>query len=159
MFSGFALRKDEIQPYNFRITFRKGANLVVQTPKDNVAVLLTDTNEDPRTAQQRQVVELKFELSVKRGCIVKLVSLGADGSFGQVITLSFVNEDQKYEVTPLSQQNIFDREYKFVYPQDKDALEVLLTSIMKEVIDKELVSEEEARKLLKDLAKQIKNLY
>ena len=104
--------------------------------------MLTNTGDDPRSAQQREVIEKQFELPVKTGCIVKLASQAADGSFGQVITLSFVNEDRKYEATPLSQIGIFEREYKFVYPKDKEALQVLLASILKEVMEQNLVSEE-----------------
>jgi hypothetical protein len=157
--SGFAVSKNETQRNNHQISFRRGATLVVRAPEPSVKVLLTDTNEDPRTAKQRQTVDKQFELSINKGCIVKLVSQGPDGSCGQVITLSFVNEDRKYEATPLSQQGIFEREFKFVYPKDKDALQVLLTSILKDVMKQNLVSEEEARKLLLQLAEELKRLY
>jgi hypothetical protein len=156
---GFAVSKKEIQRNNHQISFRRGATLVVRVPGPGVKVLLTDTNEDPRTAQQRQTVDKQFELSIDKGCIVKLVSQGPDGSCGQVITLSFVNEDRKYEPTPLTQQGIFEREYKYVFPKDKDALQVLLYGILKEVMQQNLVSEEEARKLLIQLAEELKRLY
>jgi len=88
-----------------------------------------------------------------------MVSQGLDGSYGQVVTLSFVNEDRKYEVAPLTQQSLFEREYKFVYPKDAEALRVLLSSILREVIDKELVTEDQARQLLTELAHHLKEMY
>lgn len=142
-----------------QISFRGGVVLEVSPAEPETKVFLTNNNEDPRTALQRQVVEDQFDLSVKNSPIVKLVSQGQDGSFGQVISLSFINEDRKYEVAPITQQKLMEREYKFVYPEDKQALAVLLGSLLKEVIQQGLVSEKEARQMLVDLADKLKELY
>jgi hypothetical protein len=146
--------RDETQ-----ISFRGGVVLEVHSPEPEVTVLVTDTGEDPREAQQREVVEDQFDLSVKRSCVVKLASQGQDGSLGRVITVSFINEDRKYEIAPLTQQHLLEREFKFVYPEDRAALEVLLSSIMKDVIKHGLVDEKAARELLISLADKLNELY
>jgi hypothetical protein len=146
--------RDQIQ-----IRFRGGVVLEVHAPEPEVTVLVTDTGDDPREAQQRQAVENQFDLSIKRSCVVKLVSQGEDGSLGRVVTLSFINEDRKYEISPLSQQQLLEREFKFVYPEDRAALEVLLSSILKDVIKDGLVDEKAARELLISLADELNELY
>lgn len=142
-----------------QISFRRGVVLDVRSPETGISVLLTDNNTDPRTAQQREVVTDKYELSVNRGRIVQMVSQSQDGSFGQVINLSFINEDTKYEISPISQQKLLEREYKFVYPVDKEALEVVLLSLMREAIKNNLVDEEQARQMLRELAEKLKGSY
>jgi hypothetical protein len=151
-------RKEELQAQS-QILFRGGVVLEVRLPEGGSSVLVTDSGEDPRTALQRQVVKDNFEQSVTRSCVVKLVSQGGDGSFGRVVTLSFVNEDRKYEIAPLTQQQLLEREFKFVYPEDRAALIVLLSSILKDAIKQGLVNEEEARQLLMELASKLKELY
>jgi hypothetical protein len=153
------VHKKEDLPTRSQILFRGGVTLEVQVPEPGVKVLVTDTDEDPRTALQRQAVEDQFELSIKNSRVVKLVSQGEDGSFGQVITLSFVNEDRKYEIAPLTQQQLLEREYKFVYPEDKEALRVLISSILQDVIKQGLIDEDEARQMLIDLSHKLEELY
>ena len=151
-------KKEELQTQS-QILFRGGVVLEIRVPEPGIKVLVTDTGEDPRTAQQRQEVKDEFDLSVKKSCAVKLVSQGRDGSFGRVVTISFVNEDRKYEIAPLTQQQLLEREFKFVYPEDKAALQVLLSSILRYVIKHGLVEEDEARQLLTDLAGKLEGLY
>lgn len=153
------VHKKEDLPTRSQILFRGGVTLEVQAVGPGVKVLVTDTDEDPRSALQRQTVKDQYELPVKNSRVVKLVSQGEDGSFGQVITLSFVNEDRKYEISPLTQQRLLEREYKFVFPEDKEALRVLLSSILQDVIKQGLVGEDEARQMLVDLADKLKGLY
>lgn len=153
------VHKREDQREQAQISFRGGVVLEVQSPEQDVTVLVTDTGDDPRTAQQRQAVQDTFELSIQRGCVVKLVSQGQEGGFGRVITISFVNEDRKYEIAPLTQQQLLEREFKFVYPEDRAALEVLLSSILKDVIKHGLVDEKAARELLITLADKLNDLY
>jgi len=142
-----------------QILFRGGVVLEIRVPEPGATVLVTDTGEDPRTARQRQMVKDQFELSVKRGSVVKLVSQGQDGSFGRVLVVSFVNEDRKYEITPLTQQKLLEKEFKFVYPEDEAALQVLLSSILRDVIKQGLVSEDKVHHMLIDLANRLKGLY
>ncbi len=151
-------KKEDLQTRS-QILFRGGVVLEIHAPEPGVKVLVTDADEDPRTALQRQTVEDKYDLSVKNTRVVKLVSQGEDGSFGQVITLSFINEDRKYEASPLTQQTLLEREYKFVYPEDKDALLVLLSSILRDVIKEGVVDEDDARQMLIELADKLKGLY
>ncbi len=142
-----------------QISFRNGIILEVQVPNAEVKVLLTNNNQDPRTAQQREVIKDKYELSIKRGCIVRLVSQGQDGSFSQELNLSFINEVSKYEVAPISQQKLLEREYKFVYPDDPEALEVVILSLMREAIKDKLIDEEQALQLLRGLVDKLKEMY
>ena len=149
----------EGSPAHSQILFRGGVVLEIEVPQPDVKVLVTDTNEDPRTALQRQTVEGQFELSIKKSHVVKLVSQGEDGGFGQVITISFVNENRKYEIAPLTQQQLLEREYKFVYPEDKEALRVVISSILRDVMKQGLIDENEARQMLIDLSDKLETLY
>ncbi len=153
------VHKKEDLPTRSQILFRGGVTLEIHIPEPGVKVLVTDSGEDPRTAVQRQSVKDKFELSVKSSRDVKLVSQSEDGGFGQVITLSFVNEDRKYEIAPVTQQKLLEREYKFVYPEDKEALQVLISSILRDVIKGGLIGEDEVRQMLIDLSDKLKGLY
>lgn len=142
-----------------QVTFRKGVTLVVEPPEPGVKVLLTDGGEDPREATQRETVTDRFELRIQKGALVKLVSQGADGSYGRVVTLSFVDADSKYRVAPLTEQQLWEKEYKFVFPKDEQALEVLLTSILKDVLEKNVVTEEQAQEILQNLVANVRSLY
>lgn len=143
-----------------QVFFRNGVQLEVRSPAPDIKVLVTDTGEDPRTALQRLTVEDEYKLPVKQTRVIKLVCQGGENTFGQVVTLSFINEDTKYEVAPISQQRLIgDREYKFVYPIDKEALRVLLGSIMRDVLKQGLVKPDEMRHMLTELADHLEGLY
>jgi hypothetical protein len=156
---GIGATKKENSRNFYQVSFRRSVTLALEPPDPLQKVLLTDNNEDPRHAAHPQVVDSKSDLTITKSCVVKLVTQGNDGSFGQVLALSLTNDDRKYEVAPLSQQNIFDREYKFVYPKDKAALEVLFDSILQEVVQYKLLSEEDVRQFLTELASRWKVHY
>jgi hypothetical protein len=142
-----------------QVFFRGQVTLQIEVPEPGIEVMVTDNDKDPRSALQRLCVKDQYDLTVKNSRNVKLVSQGLDGSYGQVVILSFVNEDRKYEVSPLAQPGLFEREYKFVYPKDAEALRVLLSSILLEVIHNELITEDQARQLLTELADHLKEMY
>ena len=140
-----------------QVVYRRGVTLVVQSPEADIVVYLTDTGADPREAGvQRERVEDRYELSVKRSPNVKLVSQRADGVYGQVVTLSFVNEDAKYEVQPVTQQALLVREFKFVFPEDREALVVTIRSLLESAIERGLVDQAGARELLKELVMELR---
>ncbi len=146
---------------HFQISFRTQVTLVVQPPAADVSVFVTNDNQDPCQAAQRLPVtgEKGAELVIESSRVVKLVSHSAAGQFSQVLTLSFTNKDEKYKPIPLSQQKLMQREYLFVYPEDRAALQVLLTNIMRMVIAEEVVNQDEARQLLEHLATEVDKLY
>ena len=139
-----------------QIVYRGGIKLAVQAPGSGVAVYLTSTGADPREANvQRERIEDEYELSIRRSPNVKLVSQRDDGTYGQVLTLSFVNEDTKYEVQPFTQQKFLEPEYKFVFPEDREALAVTIRSLLESAIERGLVDERGARELLRTLAGEL----
>ena len=139
-----------------QIVYRRGVKLAVEVPEPGVMVYLTDSGADPREANvQRERIEAEYELSVKRSPNVKLVSQREDGTYGQVLTLSFVNEDTKYEVQPFTQQALLEPEFKFVFPQDREALAITIRSLLESAIERGLVDEVGARELLKGLVGEL----
>jgi hypothetical protein len=139
-----------------QILYRGGVRLAVRAPEPGVVVYLTDTGADPREANvQRERVEDRYALSVKRSPNVRLVSQRADGVYGQVLTLSFVNEDVKYEVQPVTQQALLEMEFKFVFPEDREALAVTIRSLLESAIERRLVDEAGVRELLEGLVGEL----
>lgn len=135
-----------------QIVYRGGVVLAVEVAGPDEVVYLTETGADPREANvQRQRIEDSYELSVKRSPNVSLVSQAKDGTYGQVVTLSFVNQDTKYEVQPVSQQKLMEAEYKFVFPKDREALVVTIRSLLESAIERGLVDEAGAREVLEGL--------
>jgi hypothetical protein len=141
-----------------QIVYRRGVVLAIEVAEPDVIVYLTETGADPHDVDvQRQRVDDSYELSVKRGRNVKLVSQASDGTYGQVVTLSFVNEDIKYEVQPAVQRTLpeMQEEYKFVFPQDRDALAVTIRSLLQSAVKRGLVDEAGARELLEGLVGEL----
>ena len=139
-----------------QIVYRGGVNLVIQAPEPGIAVYLTNTGADPRDGQaQRLRMEDSDQLNIKRSPNIKLVSQAGDGTYGQVITLSFVNEDGKYEVQPVTQQKLLEEEFKFVFPQDREALAVTIGSLLESAIERGLVDRAGARALLEELVGEL----
>jgi len=139
-----------------QVVYRRGVTLVVQSPEPGVIVYLIETGADPREADvQRERVEDRYELGVKRSPNVRLVSQRADGVYGQVLTLSFVNEDAKYEVQPVTQQALLVREFKFVFPEDREALVVTIRSLLESAVARGLVDEAGVKELLEGLVEEL----
>jgi hypothetical protein len=152
---GVGIREQPTQE-GAQIVYRGGVKLAVQAPEPGVVVYLTSTGADPREANvQRERIEDEYELSIRRSPNVKLVSQREDGTYGQVLTLSFVNEDTKYEVQPFTQQTLLEQEFKFVFPEDREALVVTIRSLLESAIERGLVDETGARELLDKLAREM----
>jgi hypothetical protein len=156
--------KTQSAPEGAQIVYRNWARLAVEVPEPGVVVYLTDTGADPRQADvQRERVEERYELSVKRSPNVRLVSQRADGAYGQVVTLSFVNEDVKYEVQPfgyaqggpVTQQALLEPEFKFVFPEDRESLVVTIRSLLESAVERGLVDRNGIRKLLEGLVEEL----
>ena len=62
-------------------------------------------------------------------------------------------------MAPLTEQQIWEKEYKFVFPKDEQALEVLLASILKDVLEKNVVTVEQAQEILQNLVANVRSLY
>jgi len=141
-----------------QIVYRSsGVILTVKVPEPGVLVYLAETGEDPRAAKaQRQKIEDAYELSVKRSPTVKLVSQRADSVYGQVLTLSFINQDTKYEVQPVSQQRLLESEFKFVFPQDREALVITIRSLLESAVERGVVDEVGVRELLEGLVQELR---
>lgn len=145
----------QVQPIRggAQIVFRRNVTLTAQVPEAGVVVYLTDSGEDPCEAQvQRQRIDSRFDLAVSRGCNVRAVSQAQDGSYGSVIKLSFVNDDDLYRVRPVTQQKLLREEFEFVFPADREALAVTLRSLLEEAIARGLLDHPDAKRLLEDLA-------
>jgi hypothetical protein len=139
-----------------QIVYRGGVNLTVRAPEPDITVYLTDAGADPRDAEaQRLRIQDSYQLNVNRSPNIKLVSQASDGTYGQVITLSFVNEDVKYEVQPVAQQKLLEEEFKFVFPQDREALIVTLRSLLESALERGLVDQNGVRELLAELAGEL----
>ena len=139
-----------------QIVYRNWAKLNVAAPEPGTVVYLTTTGADPREANvQRERIEDECGHSVKRSPNVKLVSQREDGTYGQVLTLSFVNEDTKYEVQPVTQQTLLEAEFKFVFPEDRDALAVTIRSLLESAIERGLVDRAGARALLEGVVGEL----
>jgi hypothetical protein len=148
--------KTQSTPDGAQIVYRNWARLAVEVPEPDIVVYLTETGADPRQADvQRERVEDRYELGVKRSPNVRLVSQRADGVYGQVLTLSFVNEDVKYEVQPVTQQALLVREFKFVFPEDRESLVVTIRSLLESAVERGLVDRNGIRKLLEGLVEEL----
>lgn len=140
-----------------QIVYRSGVILAVEVPEPGVVVYLTETGADPREVNaQRQRIDGSYELSVQRSRNVKVVSQGQDGAYGQVLILSFVNEDTKYEVQPVAQQKLMEEEFKFVFPTDREALMVTIRSLLESAIERTVLDEVGAKELLEELVQETK---
>ena len=135
------------------IRYRGGVKLRVEAPAAGVRVYLTDSGSDPsRNDVQRVEIEESWESTINRRRDVKLVSCSADGAYGRVLTLAFINEDMQYEVQPVAQQKLGEEEFEFIFPKDRDALMVTLRSLLTNAVERGLLDWAGARELLEQLA-------
>jgi hypothetical protein len=152
---GIGVKRNETQD-GAQVVYRGGVKLTVSVPEPGVRVYVTSTGDDPRDSGiQRQEVTDTWETTVNRSLNTKLVSQSADGAYGRVLTLSFVNDDIKYEVQPFAQRKLEDEEFKFVFPQDREALVVTIRSLLESAIERGLVERDAIAELLEGLAGQL----
>jgi hypothetical protein len=135
-----------------QVIYRGAAALSAASPAPGVTVYLTNTGDDPRDANvQRQQITGRYTLAIKDSPTVKLVSHAEDGVMGQVLTLSFINDDVKYEVQPVTTHEAPEPEFKFVFPQDRDALVVTIHSLLENAIARGLIDRAALRQVLDEL--------
>lgn len=152
--TGIGVSRQDTQDGGTQIRYRNWVKLTVSPPEADVRVFLTSTGEDPRQpGVQRQQVQDTWEETIRRSPTIRLVSQNADGAYGRVIRLSFINEDRRYEVQPVSQQRLIQEgaEFKFIFPEDEEALAVTIQSLIEQAIERGLVSKQKVSEVLKRL--------
>lgn len=150
--------KKESTRQGARIVYRREAKLLVCVPESGVVVYLTDSGADPRDAKtQRQRVQDRFDLAINGSPDIKIVSQAQNGAYGQVILLSFFNEDTRYEPQPVGQPRLLKElgeEYKFIFPEDGEGLVVTIRSLLTSAIERGLLDKAVVIKLLAKLGRE-----
>lgn len=152
----YAIAGTTSNPGQTQFSFRGSTKLTVRPPEVGVKVRITNTGEDPRTAQQFESVEQATELTITATSDMKLVSQAPDGTFGAVIVLSFMNDDTRYRAFPVAQPKLIgELEYRFFLPNDKEALHILLESILQYVMNEGSINHTDVIELLARLRSEL----
>jgi len=124
------------------VKFSGTVTLNVSAPGDGFTVRLT-RNEDPVTARQFVTIDTKepWSTEISESCTYHLVSESSQGDFGQVVRISFTNQDDGYKLIAEDAPKLEpqEREYRFRNPVDKRGLVVLLRDIISHLKGDQLI--------------------
>jgi len=129
-----------------RVNFRGNVKLSVKVPEGGAFIRIS-LNEDPIQAKQFNEVEVLEEMTIAQSCTYYLVTQDAQGDFSKVIKIIFTNEDEGYKVIAETATKLAaeDRQYRYRNPVDRDALVVLLRSMITHFKLDNLLTEDDIR--------------
>ena len=139
-----------------QVYFRGSVSLKVSVPGAGVTVFVVQGNEDPRTAKQRGEVKISETIVIDKDCTIRMVCQdAASQDFGKVLDIAFVDDDRKYAPVMIKPTiDPLEREYNFIYPADRQALQVFLKGWVNLIVVDDLITVDDIRveleKLLKD---------
>jgi len=140
----------------YLVRYRGQAALIVEPPKKDITVYLTNNEQDPTSPNaQRETITEKREWTIERESpLIMVVSQSPEGAQSRVVRVQFINEDTKYEIH-IAQRGLHETRASFTLPPDAKALKVALDSLIRETLSE--INREAIVEVLREILAQLES--
>jgi len=143
----------------WQVQYSGSSCVKIEVPKVGIAALLTDNGEDPSAhGAQVQTITDSYEYRVSGGNkTVCLVSRDADGNFGKVCSVEFVDQLEKYVVKQPDQPPLpgTDTLISIVLPTDPASLQTTIRTLVESSVGEKKIDRPQAVAVLREIADQL----
>ncbi len=140
------------------VTFAGPLTLKLSHPDASVRVLVTDTGVDPPSAKERYEFRETMSLDVhplvqkrQASVTIKYVPQDAEGNWGVIGTLTFIDETLENVIRPPKQLFQDKRVVKFVFPRTAHGVATSCRTLLESVLEDNVVDRGQLRRLVQDI--------
>ncbi|MEI8132004.1 MAG: chitobiase/beta-hexosaminidase C-terminal domain-containing protein [Leptolinea sp.] len=128
-----------------QVIYRGELILHADTEDGQGTIYYTEDGSDPTSSQQRQKLTPGDTLTIKGNRRVKLVVGDEKGNYSAVTTIEAIDELNKYKIARSVQSGFTDEPITFVFPENKGAAWITLSSFVEELAKSGIYSNSELR--------------
>ena len=122
--------------------------LHADTEDGHGVIYYTEDGSDPTSSKQRQKLTPGDTLTIKGNRKVKLVVADEKGNYTSIKTIEAIDESEKYKIVRPAQKTVFDETITFVFPKNKDTAEITIRSLLSELAETGLFTDNEFREVI-----------
>lgn len=116
-----------------QVTYQGELVLHANTEDGQGVIYYTEDGTDPTTSKQRQKLNPGDTLIIKGNRKVKLVVSDEKGNYSAVKLVEAIDELEKYKIARPTQKAAFDETITFVFPNNKEAARITISSLFAEL--------------------------
>ena len=142
------------------VRYRGKLKIKIKPEKTDDAIYYTDNSSDPskENSERKRLVPGEY-LPIEQGNrIIKLVVCDGKGHFGKIHTINAIDDTQKH-IIQRRQEDIYDTPVNFIFPKDKQGVQVTLESLFREIalVKDKIISVTELEKIITEILKKMKS--
>jgi hypothetical protein len=141
--------------HGYQVTYKGELILHADTEDGQGMIYYTEDGSDPKSSKQREKLKPGDSLIIKGTRKLKLTVADEKGNYGAVQTYEAIDELEK-SIIKRPEQSAFDEVISFVFPKNKEAAQVTISTLIKELSKSGLFTEEELEIIVRDALNAIK---
>jgi len=122
--------QDHLKEENDQVSFKGEMKIIVSTDDGNGIIYFTDNGSDPIESKQRKKLEPGETLLISENMKIKIVVSDEIGNYSAIKTVEAINDLEKYKIQRSEQPGAFEETVMFVFPKDKEAAKVTISSLI-----------------------------
>jgi len=122
--------QDHLKEENDQVFFKGEMKIIVSTDDGNGIIYFTDNGSDPIESKQRKKLEPGETLLISENMKIKIVVSDEIGNYSAIKTVEAINDLEKYKIQRSEQPGAFEETVMFVFPKDKEAAKVTISSLI-----------------------------
>jgi hypothetical protein len=148
--------QNELTQLDNQVTFQGELIIHAKTEDGKGLIYYTQDGTDPTTSKQRQKLTPGDTLIIKGNRKVKLVVSDEKGNFSAVKTIEAIDELEKYKIVRRIMKLGDEETITFVFPKNKDAARITILSLLSELEESGLYSDNELRQVILKALEEVK---
>jgi len=146
---------NDLSQHGNQVTYQGELLLHADTEDGQGIIYYTEDGSDPTTSKQRQKLTPGDTLTIKGNRKVRLVVADEKGNYSAVKLIEAIDELEKFKIVRPAQKTAFDETITFVFPKNKDAARITLLSLLSELAESDLYSDNEFRQIILNALEEI----
>lgn len=130
---------------NNQVTFQGTLVMQADTEDGTGVIYYTEDGSDPTSSDQQKKLTPGDTLTIKGNRKVKLVVADGQGNYSAVQTIDAIDELNKYRIVRSPDRTFLDEIINFVFPKDKIAARMTISSLLSELNKTEIYSDDDLR--------------
>lgn len=128
------------------VKYKGELKIKIGTDDGKGIIYYTDDGTDPISNRDKKILATNDSIDIRGNQRIKIVVADEHGNYSAVKVIDAVDELQKYKITRKSQPTLLDEFVSFVFPTEKDAAEITISSLFSELVNSHIFSSEELEK-------------
>lgn len=143
--------------HGYQVNYKGELTLEVDTEDGQGVIYFTEDGSDPTSSKDRQRLNPGDTVTIKGTRKVRLTVADGKGNYGAVQTYEAIDNLEKSIIKrPQQRPGLIDEMISFVFPKTKEAAQITIASLIQEISESKLFSDDELKKVIQNALDALK---